>query len=268
MKNLKIKNGCIIEADYNLTEINIPYGVTCIGEFSFNGFKNLKKITFPETLKTIEQCAFKECENLKEIVFPDSLIKIGDGAFKYCEKLSNIKFGKSLNYIGYNSFAYCAISKIEFPDTLIEITSGAFSYCSNLSNIKFGNCLKSIGIFAFGNCSKLTEILIPQSCEIIDDDAFVETNIKRFYPANINLKICKNVFDGAPIDQLIKKVRRKNISNLMFNIKNFNYINTSTTYIMTLLEYNIIEYKDIIDYLNDDQKEKIKILIDYKKINV
>ena len=108
----------------NLISIDLPEGITLIGERSFYGCINLKEIKFPKSLTKIGKLsfykcsslekvdllhtkvqelgenAFSECTSLREMNAPDSLQKFNDndgGVFENCSKLvpSDIKVGKS-----------------------------------------------------------------------------------------------------------------------------------------------------------------------------
>lgn len=92
----------------------------------------------------ISSYAFYQC-NITNITLPDSIISIGDHSFA-CSKVESIVFGSQLVSLGNCSFNYSSIK---------------FAY---LSKTKLTN---SVGESIFYH-SKLEEILLPDSLEIID----------------------------------------------------------------------------------------------------
>lgn len=61
-----------------------PYGISSIGQGSFNNNCDLERITIPASVKSIGDNAFKGCHNLEVVIFTDasSIQSIGNDAFK------------------------------------------------------------------------------------------------------------------------------------------------------------------------------------------
>ena len=74
-------NGCS-----SLTSINIPSGVTSIGDSAFSGCSSLTSINIPSSVTSIGDSAFGECRNLFSINIPNSVTYIGYFAFRACSK--------------------------------------------------------------------------------------------------------------------------------------------------------------------------------------
>lgn len=75
---------------FKLKSINIPEGVTSIGESAFEGCEELTEITIPESVTAIEAHTFTECSSLENITIPKSVTSIDNWAFDECESLSKI----------------------------------------------------------------------------------------------------------------------------------------------------------------------------------
>ena len=84
-----------IEPVETITEFEIPYGVTKIGNQAFYNQNKMTKVIIPETVKEIEPNAFGYCSSLTSINIPSSVEKIGGGCFGSCENLSEIRINKA-----------------------------------------------------------------------------------------------------------------------------------------------------------------------------
>ena len=87
-----------------LEQINLPEGLTEIGDQVFFGCGDLKRIQLPSTLRSIGDEAFVGCEQLTELVLPEGLARIGRRAFSFCSSLGRIAIPKSVTEIAKNAF--------------------------------------------------------------------------------------------------------------------------------------------------------------------
>ena len=156
----------------NLTEIEIPHGVTTIGESAFSHCINLKTVTLPDTLKTIDPYAFDLCYSLKEITLSDNLNTIGFMAFRSCKNLRNITLPDSLVIIDSYAFLGCkSLTNINIPDSVTTIEAGVF-HGSGLNSIILHDGIISIRESAFQQCSELREVTLGANVRRIESDAF------------------------------------------------------------------------------------------------
>ncbi len=72
-----------------IKEIEIPEGVTYIGNSAFTGCKGLTSITLPNSLLYLSSGAFRET-SLVSVMIPQSVISLGDGVFSFCYELKDI----------------------------------------------------------------------------------------------------------------------------------------------------------------------------------
>jgi hypothetical protein len=89
-----------------LTSIDIPEGVTVIGDNCFDSCSALKYIKLPSTLKQLGQLCFNGVQSLQSIQLPDSLEVIGDACFYICSSLKSITIPEHVTYLG-NIFGDC-----------------------------------------------------------------------------------------------------------------------------------------------------------------
>jgi len=70
-----------------ITDLNIPDGVTSISDYAFKGCNGLTSVTIPNSVTKIGTRAFMDCTNLMTITIGSGVTSIGGGAF------SNVKSG-------------------------------------------------------------------------------------------------------------------------------------------------------------------------------
>ena len=174
---LGIEDG-ILEKRENIKKIEIPDGVTDIGDRVFYNCTNLENITIPETVNTIGFHAFDNCVKIKDIKLPDNLEVIQTGAFYNCISLKKIEIPKGVSAVYTEVFSDCrSLEDIVFLGNIVEISDSAFEGCEKLKTIKFSNSLEKIGKYAFRNCSSLSDINIPEEIKTVGEDAFLGTDI-------------------------------------------------------------------------------------------
>ena len=91
----------------SLTAINIPEGVTSIGDGAFYGCSSLTTINIPEGVTSIGSGAFANCSSLTTITIPENVTSIGNEAFSWCESLTTITIPESVTSIGNEVFSGC-----------------------------------------------------------------------------------------------------------------------------------------------------------------
>lgn len=153
------------ESCFALTAINIPASVTTLGEGAFNGCINLKTIIIPNTVKNIGVGCFADCEKLTSVTLPKELKETSPFMFAR-SGLTSIVLPATVEIIGISSFMGTNITDITFPSGLKEIQGGAFYNCSKLKNLVFPDSISSLTFspftsdnktyFAFTNCDSLS----------------------------------------------------------------------------------------------------------------
>ena len=156
----------------SMTSIKFSDNLLRIGSEAFSGCTGLnQEITFPAKLRTIGWNAFSNCSNLfGTLTLPASLESLGASAFQGCTNLQKVDMSActSLTEISDQIFSNCSnLKEIQFPEKLQYIRSNAFNYCPQLNNLKFPSTLYTIDSYAFNGCSNLA-IIDLSACNLLN----------------------------------------------------------------------------------------------------
>lgn len=127
---------------------------------------------------SIPDYAFYKCVNLDKVNCPN-VTSIGTYAFYDCTSLSNIELPDTVETIGVNAFQQSGLTEIVLPPNLTKLNGNVFNYCKKLKNIVFNDKIKSIEGSTFKACWSLEQdIILPESCKTIGQEAFRASSIK------------------------------------------------------------------------------------------
>jgi len=159
--------------DTSMTSIELPAGLTSLGDEAFRDCSSMTSIALPASLTVICLRAFSGCSSLTSIALPAGLTSLGDCAFYGCSSMTSIELPASLTSLGDEAFRDCSsMTSIALPAGLTSISRSAFSGCSSLSSIALPAGLTSIGWYSFRDCSSLTSITLPAGLTRLDAYAF------------------------------------------------------------------------------------------------
>lgn len=151
-----------------ITEIDIPAGVTTIGDYAFGYNYKMQRITMQEGLTSIGQYGFTSNYLVEELLLPDSLKSIGQYAFAYLRCLRKLKLPNAIGFtIGDYAFSGCEnLTEVHITISGSYNTIGkyAFQNCYglkkmtfNTSQISTGEVYLSIRDYAFDGCGNIEE---------------------------------------------------------------------------------------------------------------
>lgn len=182
---------------------NQPDGVVSVNDFIYcykGDMSEHTELVIPDGIRHIVSHAFSTQQNLISVTMPESLQTIGYGAFSYCKNLENIHFPNALTLIETSAFAdtawmnrqedgivyagnYALLYKGEFPQQAeIVLKEGTtvidpvlFKDKTELVSVTFPEGFKMLYGETFAGCENLSNIIIPDSIEMIGGDAFTDT---------------------------------------------------------------------------------------------
>ena len=157
----------------SLTSVEIPEGVTTIGDYAFDTCRAMQSIAIPSTVTNIGENAFWGCSSLISVAIPGGVTEINERTFYGCSSLTEVVIPEGVTEIGSYAFWNCsALTEVIIPDGVTSIGNSAFAGCSALTEMVIPEGVTEIGGYAFNGCSALTEVIIPESVTEIDGYAF------------------------------------------------------------------------------------------------
>ena len=150
---------CAFRGDTSMTSIELPAGLTSIGEYAFKGCSSLTSIKLPAGITSLGRRAFEGCSSLTSIELPTALTSLERYAFFGCTSLTSIELPASLTSLGESAFAECSsLASIKVPASLTNLGTKTFGDCVSFMSIKVPVGFVSLGEHAFYGCSSLTSI--------------------------------------------------------------------------------------------------------------
>ena len=108
----------------------------------------LSEVQLPEGLTAIGNDAFANCTILSSISLPSTVSTLGEAAFNNCISLSDINFPAGLHRIEAFTFQSCGFTQLTIPDSITSIGMCAISYCPNLTEVTFSDTTE-LGEYVF-----------------------------------------------------------------------------------------------------------------------
>ena len=104
-----------------LKSVELPTGVTSVGDFAFYWCSSLESIEIPFGVTSIGNYAFYNCDSLIDSDLPSSITDIGNLAFAYCDSLKSLTFLSKVPPILENdTLSSSPISSIYVPASSVD----------------------------------------------------------------------------------------------------------------------------------------------------
>lgn len=280
-------NGCFGDgySKSNDPEIYLSYELLENGTYRINGFstKPVRNLVIPSYIKGIKVTSIAESafevkqviglrpKDIESVVIEEGIKIIDNYAFKNCGATS-YKLSDSIEIIGESAFSDNCERTINLPKNIKEIGNYAFSSVTFLSELYLDKVLLGEGVFYRSNVRKVTfsdyyteipnrlfcevssleEVVIPDTCTKIGDEAFKSTNIK-------NIVFCENLsyfgdraFFGSRLESIVFNAEYINMNYSSFgDLDRLNTITFNNTKLIDNVSqaFNSTNFKEI--YLND-----------------
>lgn len=199
--------------DQEITTLEIPSGITSIGDGVFLSSNSLTNLTLSSKVTSIGESAFRNCSNLKDVryyIYDDlaTYIQKGHPAFyvncgiKYYwnnQEITTLEIPTSVTSIGIHAFYGCnGLTSIEFPSNLSSIGDWAFASCRGLTSVNLPSSITKMGEYVFCKCKNLSSVKLPSEITAISEGTFAGCiSLKNIeLPAGIN-SIDEYAFNGC-----------------------------------------------------------------------
>ena len=186
-------------------EVQIPDGVTEIGDGAFKGLAWLIKVSMPASVKRIGAHAFKGCRKLKEVVLSENLEEIGDYAFHRCHDLEELIFPASMTNVGSHACLYCDSLRKVVMEGPTHLKTAMFSHNLSLQEVELNKDVdySNFNDEVFEGCVNLKKIIL--SGEAYEVSNLIEAMDSRSdYPEVIRF-VARSVFHSLQIEDRILK---------------------------------------------------------------
>lgn len=219
LPDMEIVDNVLIKINKFHNEIIIPEGVTKINHGVFY-YKNVNKIILPSTLKIIDSCAFNGCKFKESLVLPEGLEEIGWSSFSYTN-LKELKIPNSVKKIDYDAFSgsqfYEDIKNNEF---IIFGDGVLYLYTGKEEKVIVPEGVKIVCPHAFYKTNDSlefevgkkhpTEIILPNSVELIHESAFFRLKGLQRINLNHNMTIHKDAFKESNYQSKFEEFLKEN----------------------------------------------------------
>ena len=216
-----------------LVSVSMPSTVEAISARAFCGCTSLKEIAIPKNVSVICESAFERCRSLGRLTFGGGETTIGKNAFLNSGLSGQLNIPNSVREIYSGAFSKCTgLTGVSFGTGLEVLASGCFYESNNITSIKFSSragslklpdymfrglrklakldlgSVSSIGVFAFDGCKALTDLVIPDSVEMIDNYGFANcTGLKTVSFGKGVRAIMEDAFENCPNITSVKFVK-------------------------------------------------------------
>lgn len=233
----KAENSCIIKKEDNSLVVGtnysvIPEHVTSIGHDAFVGCRLITEFTIPGQVKNVGESAFSLCDNLKTLIIEEG-VEYLNGSLSGVSSIERIVVPSTLKTFGGNPF--CQFSNFKSFETpngndyykvegncIIEINESRV-LCAFKNNVQIPSYIKTIGRFSFAQY-ECDSIVLPDGIELIEEGAFLETNLREIILPSSLKEIGEFAFASSEISNIVFNDKLEKIDGCAFtccaNLKN------------------------------------------------
>jgi len=160
-----------------------------------------------QNVKSISYWAFHRCILIETFTFPPSLNRLAGNAFSLCRSLLEVDLlNTSVSIINNRTFHKCvSLRAVTLPDgpPMLKICRFAFGCCYSLVTVRVPHhgCTLHIEDLAFSECNRLSNIWLPDDCEVEDQGFLSCAMLASCYVGDV-LQGLKNRYLDRPAHQM------------------------------------------------------------------
>ena len=182
----------------DVTRVELPDGMTHIGDLAFYDCMNLTAVAIPGSVESIGIYAFANCTELELLNLGGRAKTIGEGAFSDCYSLKSLDLPGTLTHIGTKAFYRCeSITTVTVPSSVTSMGVSVFAYCKSLVSANVQANINTLPEFMFYGCERLTSVTLPDTTDRISSYSFRGCN---------QLNIVYHGGSGQTLDQIMEDI--------------------------------------------------------------
>ncbi len=204
-------------------ELEYFTGLVGVSNNAFNGCTNLLSVVLPQNVTTIGTRSFYNCSSLSSINLGE-IYTISEGAFENCTNLEIELSLPHLTSLARRSFIKAGVKKVLSLGSITTLggtqsNPPAFNNCTKLTDIVLPNTLTAINDYAFYNCTAIERITLPTSIVSIGSQAFYNA-FSSTCTVDINLPNLTSIGSRAFQNSKITKITSLGSITYSYNIFN------------------------------------------------
>ena len=219
LPDMEIVDNVLVKINRKKSVIEIPEGVSEIGHGVFY-HEYINEIILPSTLKKIGSCAFCGCKFTKPLTLPEGLEEIGWMSIAYTN-LNDLNIPNSIKKIDHSAFSGSDFyKKIENNEFIIFGDGVLYLYTGKEEKVIVPEGVKIVCPHAFYKTDDSleyevgkkhpTEIILPNSVELIHESAFFRLKVLQRINLNHNMTIHKDAFKESNYQSKFEEFLKEN----------------------------------------------------------
>lgn len=133
--------------------------------------KSIEEFIVPKDVTVLDRACFEGCTKLRKVILNEGLKSIGAEAFAdTC--ITELVIPQTVTHIEYRALACDTLVKVEFAEGTKEVVKDICAECTKLEEVVIPPSVEVIQAYAFYNCYHLTSVKIPEGVTEIGRNAF------------------------------------------------------------------------------------------------